>query len=245
MTRDEQPFDGRFWISHVLWPAFGFVFALSLIGILDLDRRISHAFYYDAVSNHWLGNEGGLWARDFIHTGGRWLVRSLATVAIIVWIATFCSRRLASWRRAAGYAVIALALSAGIVGGLKAVSNVDCPWDLAEFGGDRPYVGLFSERPESLPHAACFPGAHAASGFALVCGYFLFRDRSKRKAAMALGLAVLVGVAFSFGQEARGAHFLSHDLTSAAIVWFVQLLLYALILAPRYAEIPQMRVVRI
>ena len=39
--------------------------------------------------------------------------------------------------------------------------------------------------------------------------------------------AIALGAAFSIGQEARGAHFLSHDLTSAAIVWFVQLGLYA------------------
>jgi membrane-associated PAP2 superfamily phosphatase len=42
-----------------------------------------------------------------------------------------------------------------------------------------------------------------------------------------LAAAIAVGVAFSIGQEARGAHFLSHDLTSAAIAWFVGLGLYA------------------
>jgi membrane-associated PAP2 superfamily phosphatase len=42
--------------------------------------------------------------------------------------------------------------------------------------------------------------------------------------ALAAGLAV--GVLFAFGQEARGAHFLSHDLTSAILVWYVQLGLY-------------------
>jgi membrane-associated PAP2 superfamily phosphatase len=36
-----------------------------------------------------------------------------------------------------------------------------------------------------------------------------------------------VGLAFSIGQEARGAHFFSHDLSAAAIVWFLQLGLYA------------------
>ena len=41
-----------------------------------------------------------------------------------------------------------------------------------------------------------------------------------------LAIALAVGIAFSIGQEARGAHFLSHDLASAAIVWFVQLALY-------------------
>jgi membrane-associated PAP2 superfamily phosphatase len=52
------------------------------------------------------------------------------------------------------------------------------------------------------------------------------RDRSRRLAGWALTIALAVGVAFSIGQEARGAHFLSHDLTAAALVWFVQLLLY-------------------
>ena len=42
-----------------------------------------------------------------------------------------------------------------------------------------------------------------------------------------LAAAIAVGITFSIGQEARGAHFLSHDLTSAAIVWFVQLGLYS------------------
>jgi membrane-associated PAP2 superfamily phosphatase len=61
----------------------------------------------------------------------------------------------------------------------------------------------------------------------MVFGYFLLRDRSRRQAALALLGAILVGVIFSLGQQARGAHFLSHDLASAVIVWFVQLVLYA------------------
>ncbi len=40
-----------------------------------------------------------------------------------------------------------------------------------------------------------------------------------------------------FGQEARGAHFLSHDLTSAAIAWLIAIGLYYWILG-RPATIP-------
>ena len=88
-------------------------------------------------------------------------------------------------------------VSAGIVAALKVITNIDCPWDLADFGGDRPYIELFASRPAILPHAACFPGAHAASGFALVFGYFLLRDRAPRGARWALLIALFVGVAFS------------------------------------------------
>ena len=60
-----------------------------------------------------------------------------------------------------------------------------------------------------------------------MCFYFVFRDHSRSLARWMLAAAIAVGLAFSIGQEARGAHFLSHDLTSAAIVWFVQLGLYS------------------
>ena len=164
--------------------------------------------------------------------GGRWVARLAAGCRAAGVVRRFSHQRLRPWRRHAGFAFLALALSTAFVGGLKLVTNVDCPWDLSEFGGDRPYVLLFADRPDTLPRAQCFPGAHAASGFALMCGYFLWRDRSRRRARWALAVGILTGLVFSIGQEARGAHFLSHDLTSAALVWFVQLVLYVWLLAP-------------
>jgi membrane-associated PAP2 superfamily phosphatase len=134
---------------------------------------------------------------------------------------------LREWRRASGFVLLSMLLATLLVGGLKAVTNVDCPWDLAGFGGQNPYFALFADRPDTLAHAQCFPGAHASSGFALMCFYFVFLERSRRVARWMLAAGIAVGIAFSIGQEARGAHFLSHDLTSAAIVWFVQLALYA------------------
>ena len=129
-----------------------------------------------------------------------------------------------------------MVLSIAIVGGLKSITNVDCPWDLIGFGGQNPYVPLFADRPDTLARARCFPGAHASSGFALMCFYFMWRDRSPRLARWALALGIGVGVVFSIGQEARGAHFVSHDLVSAAIVWCVQLALYCWLLRPRKRE---------
>jgi hypothetical protein len=40
-----------------------------------------------------------------------------------------------------------------------------------------------------------------------------------RRARLALAGGAGVGLLFAFGQEARGAHFISHDLASAFIVW--------------------------
>jgi membrane-associated PAP2 superfamily phosphatase len=71
------------------------------------------------------------------------------------------------------------------------------------------------------------PGGHSSSGFALVAVYFLMLGRSHKLARLALGGALLLGGVFAFGREARGAHFLSHDLWSAALVWFSCLAVYA------------------
>jgi membrane-associated PAP2 superfamily phosphatase len=208
--------------------------AFVLIEILGVDRRLAHAVYYDEVTRRWLGaGTGDWWAHRLVHDGGRWCVRAIAAAALAGWALSFAWRRARPWRRTAGFVFMALLLSTGIVGLLKIATNVDCPWDLSEFGGDRPYVTLFGDRPDDLPRAECFPGAHASSGFALVCFYFAWRDRARRRARWALAGAIAVGVLFSFAQEARGAHFLSHDLASAALVWTIQLGFYAATLGRR------------
>jgi membrane-associated PAP2 superfamily phosphatase len=217
-----------FWRLHAWWPLLAFTLAFAVLEVFSLDRVIAREWYYNVHASQWLGaGSGEWWARGLLHTGGRWMVRGVAVTALVLWALSFGVKGLRQWRQSAGFVLLSMLSATLIVGGLKAVTNVDCPWDLAGFGGDSPYVALFADRPDALTRAQCFPGAHASSGFALMCFYFVFRDRSRRIARGMLWGGLAVGIAFSIGQEARGAHFLSHDLTSAAIVWFVQLGLYA------------------
>ncbi len=213
-----------FWLSHAVAPAAAFGLLMAFILGRHLDGPIARSWAYDAARG-WIGAHSW-WAETVIHTGGRALIRLIAIAALVTWGVTFFSARHRHRRRGALYVVLGMLLSIGLVGLLKDLTNVDCPWNLSSFGGDQPYLSLFERRPPGLPHAACFPGAHSSSGFALMCFYFLLRDRSRRGALWALAGAVLVGVLFAFGQEARGAHFISHDLTSAMIVWWVLLALY-------------------
>jgi len=218
----------EFWRLHLWWPLLAFTLVFGVLEVFSLDRVIAREWYFNVSTAQWLGTGNGeWWARGLLHTDGRWVVRGVAAAALVLWGLSFAVARLRPWRRAAGFVLLAMLLATLIVGGLKTVTNVDCPWDLAGFGGHSPYVALFADRPDVLSRAQCFPGAHASSGFALMCFYFVFRDRSRRVARWMLAAGLAVGIAFSIGQEARGAHFLSHDLTSAAIVWFVQLGLYA------------------
>lgn len=217
-----------FWRRHALWPFLLFLLFFGLIEGFDLDRSIAAALFFDHAAGRWLGaGPGDWWAHQLLHDDGRWLIRGIAAAAVLAWLASFVIAWTREWREPAGFLALAMVLSVAVVGGLKSITNVDCPWDLLGFGGHQPYVPLLADRPDYLPRARCFPGAHASSGFALVAGYFAFRDRAPAWARAWLATGVLLGAVFTVGQEARGAHFLSHDLAGAAAVWGVQLALYA------------------
>jgi membrane-associated PAP2 superfamily phosphatase len=220
----------RDWRALVLWPSVFLVSAFALLELGQFDRPIAHALFF-AADRGWLGEgSGDWWAHGLLHSAGRWVVRGVAIAALVAWALSFKVARLAPWRRETLYVFVAIAAATALVGTLKVLTNVDCPWDLSGFGGDRPYIALFADRPDYLPRAQCFPGAHSSSGFALMSLYFALRGRRRRAARWALALGIGVGVAFSIGQQARGAHFLTHDLTSAALVWWVLLAFYAWLL---------------
>ncbi len=224
----------RFLRTHIAVPVAAYLLLFALLQATDGDRWLSHLWFFDGARGSWLGaGAGEWWARDLLHTGGAAFVRLVAGSALLLWLTTFIKpvpwreyRR--TIRRDAGFIALAMIVSVTLVGILKTLTQVPCPWDLIEFGGTRPFVELLAVRPPEFADARCFPGSHSASGFALLAFYFVLLPHSQRWARLALAAGIAVGVLFAFGQEARGAHFLSHDLTSAILVWLMLCGLFAL-----------------
>jgi membrane-associated PAP2 superfamily phosphatase len=217
-----------FWLIHGLLPLSASCVVLSVIVLEDVDTKLASLFY-DTDGARWIGAHTW-WASTVLHDGGRWLIRLVALGALLTWLTTFRSERSSDLHRQAAYVALTIILATALVGALKTVTNVDCPWDLIPFGGDRPLIHWFEHKPGDLPHAACFPGAHSSSGFSLVCLYFVLRQRRPALRWLGLLAGLGVGAIFSFAQQARGAHFLSHDLWSAIICWYVALLLAVILL---------------
>lgn len=217
-----------YWWRMIRWPlVFGLVIAIA-ISAVDGDEAAARWLFFDTATLQWRGSQ--LWlANGLIHSGGGWLVRCVALLCAALWAATFVFERCMHWRRPAGYFLLATLASVGIIGLLKHLTNVDCPWDLMDFGGRFPHVGLFADRPDTLRAAHCFPAAHAGSGYALMALYFLGIERSTRWARAGLAVGIATGAVFGVAQQARGAHFLSHDLTSALIAWSCALTAYCLL----------------
>ncbi|KGM57560.1 hypothetical protein N799_05750 [Lysobacter arseniciresistens ZS79] len=208
-----------------------------------------------ALLSVWLlGLRGDLWLADWLYAweGGRWALQShwltgpvlhtgarhASTAAwvgvVLAWLASLLHPGWHAWRRPLGYLALAVLLGTGLVSALKAHSQMDCPWDLARYGGTRAYHRPWQAAGQTP--GRCFPAGHASAGYAWLALYFFFdavRPRWRRRGlAAGLGLGLLFGI----DQQLRGAHFLSHDLYSAAICWFIALGLSRWVLRSRRAE---------
>lgn len=184
--------------------------------------------WYRLQGHHWALQHAWLTA-ELIHQGGKWSSAGAALLAIVLCTRAWQGPDAAQWRWPLLYLVLAVALGTGLVSLLKSLTNMDCPWDLARYGGLRGYVGLFASRPVGMPRGVCFPAGHSSAGFAWVALYFLALMRCPPWRWHALATGLLAGSVFGLSQQLRGAHFLSHDLWSLAVCWSVSLALYLLL----------------
>lgn len=211
---------------RMVWLVTAIVLALYLIAIGWLMGWGGDFFIADALYR-W---QGGQWAlrehwltSGLLHTGGK-------RFTVLLWVATAGMALLAFWRERWRYLrrpllvlLASVLLSTVLVALLKKAVPMDCPWHLLRYGGQLPFVGLWQARPSGLPVNACFPAAHAATAFAWVALFLFFRRVSPRWRWAGLAAALAVGFAFGFAQQLRGAHFLSHDLTSLLLCWCIAL----------------------
>lgn len=217
------------------------VAALIALDATDLDRLVSnwfydagtaefplrHTFLFDVVLHHWT----------------KYIV-ILATCLIIAgYLFSFITSALQPHRRVLLFLSLALALALAplTVSTLKLSSDRSCPWDLADYGGDVPYMRLFDSQIKPHAPGKCFPAGHAATGFALMAFFFAaHRSRRDRLARTLLFAGLSAGLILGFVRIAQGAHFMSHVLWAGLVCWLVMVGLYALLLAkPRLPAAPE------
>jgi len=205
-----------------------------LVGSMVLAAMTATDFDFRWTS--WLyGLEGQRWAlksafvtEELIHRMGR----DLSTLAWLAVLATCVM----TWRRTAyrdsrrPLAVLAVSvlLATSLVAWIKSWSNMDCPWDLLQYGGHRPFVALWEARPATLGHNRCFPAGHASAGYAWTALYFFFLAVRPSWRWFGLATGVVTGLVFGLAQQLRGAHFLSHDVWAALLCWSVAVVVWRL-----------------
>lgn len=207
----------RFARAHLWWPVLGMSLIIAICGATGADFWLADHLYA-GQGNRWALKQAFL-TEDVIHIAGR-------NLSLLAWLSVLTAYVFSihrdDWshlRRPLAYLLLATLAGSVLVAWTKSWSNVDCPWDLLKYGGERPYIDLFSQRPEGLSRGRCFPSGHASGGYAWLALYFflLAARPSLRWWGLATGLAL--GLIFGISQQLRGAHFLSHDLWTATICW--------------------------
>lgn len=183
--------------------------------------------------------EGGEWAWRYsyltetvLHRGVRKALVLATVVLLLTAIASHWVQRIRHLQRWFWYLVLCFITTPLVVAIAKQLTHMDCPWDVLQLGGQYPYLHLLQAHPGTWRYGHCFPAAHASGGYALIALYFFLAAHFPRWRFAGLAFALIIGLINGFTQQLRGAHFLSHDLWTIAIAWFVSVT-YLLLLFPK------------
>lgn len=155
-------------------------------------------------------------------------------LSVLAWVAMLFVAIRAQWQHDTAryesmvFVLVVSAIAVLINGVFKGLSAHSCPWSLSEFGGQADYFRLLASVPANPGPGGCLPSGHASVAFMwwpLV--YACVRWRSEWLWPVA-AMVTVFGVFCGYVQMARGAHFMTHILISAAVCGGVTSLAYHL-----------------
>ena len=204
-------------------------FAIALFSLaygVGFDFSLASALYQiqgDSwlLQHHWL-------TEQVLHRH----VRTLNEIVVLSMLGYWLWRRFvfkdkSKKQQALALLLLSLLLSFATVAVIKRLVPMECPWDLNQFGGHSAFWGLFAIRPDNLKATQCFPAGHASIGFAWLALFYYWCEMKPQQAWFGLAIGGGTGLLLGVVQQLRGAHFISHDIATAAICWLIATLLYA------------------
>jgi len=166
----------------------------------------------------WLVPHEAQWGRLLAYDGPKALIILFALVSLFLAVKAMVQGRAS---RLHWFNLACLAGVSVLCTQLREVSQMATPLELKLYGGVWDHLLLFQSKPAGYPSHA-FPAGHASGGFALLCLYWSL-PAARRAWGLSLGLGF--GLWMGLYQVARGEHFLSHTLATAALAWWVCTLL--------------------
>lgn len=199
----------------------------AIFQFTDLDVRLQdHCYNFER--HEWRIKKQDRLPRILFYTGPK-VVLAVGSTLVGLWLllpVRWRPSQIRNWqllwpvRRVWGV-LFCLALVPASIGLIKALSYTPCPWSLTRYGGTAPHLHFFDASPAGAAQrrGQCFPAGHASGGFALLGLYYLGESRRSRW----IGLSIGLGAGWTMGiyQMLKGAHFLSHTITTmllAAII---------------------------
>lgn len=207
----------RLWVLYLI--------LMAVIAITEFDKLLATI---------WFQLEGGSWqlkhywfTQTWLHDSGHDLAVGSYIAILLTYLLSVGTGRLSRYRSSLAYLSASIPASTLTVSLIKRLTHVDCPWSVSAFGGERPYQFWLQSLWSPLPGADhCFPAGHASSAYMFLGLYFVSKHLFPQHARQILFGVILLGVIFGLAQQLRGAHFISHDITSAFLCWTVSYVLW-------------------
>lgn len=219
----------RFYLWHLGGALLLAAMALVIVDQFRIDWRVSSLFFDSELGRFPLRDDWFL--EKVMHVGIKNAVVAMGLLVLAAWVASFRLERLEKWRALLRFLFVAMVVSSSAISMIKGVSGKHCPYDLEQFGGTVPFVGLLERLPTGVQPGKCWPGGHASAGFCLFAFYFAALKLGRRRVAAALFAgSLLLGLILGMARVAQGAHFVSHNLWTALICWLIVLGLYEVLL---------------
>ena len=188
-------------------------------------------FFYDEVTQKWLlSHQKGSLLDTLFYTGIKKAIIIFGVFILSLYLYSFkdSAQTLKEYRSGLLIVWLSIAMVPLIVGAIKAVSNVPCPYDCKYFGGEYPYIRVLDTIPQEIVKKfKCYPAGHASGGFALMSLFFLFKERRNR--FIALGIAMLIGWSMGLYKMLIGHHYLSHTVITMILAWLLILVIYKIV----------------
>jgi membrane-associated PAP2 superfamily phosphatase len=202
------------------------VLVLVLFEFTNIDIWLQDKFY-DRAQDAWLVDPLARIPRMIFYNGAKWAIIGFAVVLVVffLWPKEKLPEKWSARKRDVGFLILCLGIVPATIGTLKANTNIYCPFQLARYGGTKPYIKVFDSRAAATTQdpGRCYPAGHASGGFALMSFYFIARTGRGRILGMAIGQSY--GWTMALYQTFKGAHFLSHSIVTMLLAWLLILFL--------------------
>ncbi len=196
--------------------------ALAVFELTGLDLAVQDRFY-DFGAQRWIVDGNEPVGRLLFYNGPKIAIIALGVAVLVLALGPARWReRFRFDRRGLWIAFLTLAAVPALAGWGKATTNVFCPSEVRRYGGDAPYVKVFEHYPSGdrpARRGRGFPAGHASGGFALMGLAWLRTSARWRRSTILLGLAV--GWWMGGYQMLKGAHYLSHTVTTMLLAWII------------------------
>jgi lipid A 4'-phosphatase len=213
----------RYWLPELVVLVAAALGAIVLFASTDLDITTMRPFYHPELADSWPVANHPVWS--LFYQSAPWVTASLAVAGVALSVIGVMREQSKRLRLYGLFILLCVAVGPGLVINvvLKDHWGRPRPRQIVEFGGRLEYTQPFVP---TVSYGKSFPCGHCSVGYLYGSGWWVWRRRRPRLAAVSLASGLVLGTLLGIGRMAAGAHFLSDAVWSALLAWGIAHALY-------------------